>query len=416
MTRPYAASSDAGNSKRPVLLLGWIPRIVVPLARSLQQYGIPVDVAAFESSPRIYSRSIRNFVHVPRPDADRKNFVDTVRALVRLGNHDLIVPADDQSLVALCDTYDDFGQMVQLACPPPEVTRRVLDKSCTLQIARGCGIHVPKTLLISSSKQLFEHISDPPFPWILKPAKKEIREEEMKSLRIADADEMRKRFPSNREFNPPMLLQEHCAGVGVGVEVLMHKSESVAVFQHRRLKEYPYTGGFSVSAISERPDPSLVAQSLLLLRAVGWEGPAMVEFKVDPQTGEAVLMEINGRYWGTISLPIMAGLDFPWYHWQILHGEKTEIPAQYAVNARWRWTAGHLHRFHGLIIAARNNKTARTALLRSSARDMFAQQDALFTVNDPMPAIFDIFQTLAYLAAYDLGALGERVKLWPQLG
>jgi len=328
----------------------------------------------------------------------------------------MIVPADDQSLVALCDNYDDLSQFVHLACPTPEVTRRVLDKSCTLQIARGCGIRVPKTLLISSSKQLFELTSDLPFPWILKPAKKEIREEEMKSVRIASADEMRKRLLSNLEFNPPMLLQEHCPGVGVGVEVLMHEGEAVAVFQHRRLKEYPFTGGFSVSAISERPDPSLVEQSLLLLRTVGWEGPAMVEFKVESQTREAVLMEINGRYWGTISLPIMAGLDFPWYYWQILHGEKTEIPAQYAVNARWRWTAGHLHRFHGLIIAARNNKTARTALLRSSARDMFAQQDALFTVNDPMPAIFDIFQTLAYLAAYDLRSLRERVKLWPQLG
>ena len=52
----------------------------------------------------------------------------------------------------------------------------------------------------------------------------------------------------------------------------------------------------------------------------------MVEFKVNPNDGSAVLMEVNGRYWGTISLPIFAGMDFPWYHWQVAHGERPEIP------------------------------------------------------------------------------------------
>lgn len=414
MTRLGAVSPFQGNlRKRPVLLLGWIPRIVVPVARSLHRYGIAVDVAAFESLPRILSRSIRDFVYVPRPDVNQKAFVEAIRALLRREGHGMIVPTDDQSLVSLCEHYDDLRNIVHLACPPPDVTRRVLDKLCTLDLARGCGIRVPRTYLISSSEHLFEHVGDLPFPWILKPAKKEMWEEEIKSIRLADADQIRKRFPSNHEFRPPMLLQEHCSGVGIGVEILMHNGEPVAIFQHRRLKEYPYTGGFSVSAISERPDPKLVEQSLMLLCAVGWEGPAMVEFKVDLRTGVAVLMEINGRYWGTISLPIMAGLDFPLYHWQVIHGERPDVPAEYAVNTKWRWTAGHLHRLHGLLIAARNNKGARAVLLCGSGR-VFSHEDALFTVNDPMPTIFDTLQALAYLAGYDLAALGKRLGLWPK--
>ena len=64
-------------------------------------------------------------------------------------------------------------------------------------------------------------------------------------------------FPTAREFTPPMLLQEYCAGAGVGVEMLMHEGNCLGVFQHRRLKELPYTGGVSVTAIAEQPDPGL---------------------------------------------------------------------------------------------------------------------------------------------------------------
>ena len=34
-----------------------------------------------------------------------------------------------------------------------------------------------------------------------------------------------------------------------------------------------------------------------------------MEFKVDPADGTTTLMEVNGRYWGSISLPLLAGMD-----------------------------------------------------------------------------------------------------------
>src|SRR5262249_42769352 len=95
-------------------------------------------------------------------------------------------------------------------------------------------------------------------PAILKPSQKQATEDEFKSWIISAADQVAKRFPTTREFSPPMLLQEFCTGVGVGVEVLVHRGECVAVFQHRRLKEWPYRGGYAVMAVAEAPDPKLV--------------------------------------------------------------------------------------------------------------------------------------------------------------
>ncbi len=397
------------SSKRPVLIMGGIPRIVIPIAHSLHRNGITVDVTDFNLVPSVRSTAIREFRRIPRPHVDPVQFVQQLRDFIQQGGHDMVVPADDQVLVAMGEHYNDFKDLTHFACPPPEITARVLNKASTLEAAQKCGIQIPNTKLIFSTAQLLELVGSVPFPWVIKTGSKETRVEETKSYTFSTADELKSKFPTNREFIPPLLLQEYCPGVGVGVEMLIHQGECLAVFQHRRLQEFPYTGGYSVTAIAERPAPVLVEKSLALLRALRWEGPAMVEFKVNTGAGNAVLMEVNGRYWGTIALPIIAGINFPLYHWQLAHGEIPAVPDNYAVGTKWRWTAGHIHRLHGLLLASRRSASARNALFLSLAQLPTgfgpSLHDALFRVSDPIPAISEFSEALRSVFKDDLRAL-----------
>jgi predicted ATP-grasp superfamily ATP-dependent carboligase len=391
--------------------LGWIPRIVVPIARSLRKNGVPVDVADFALGPPIRSRAIRQFKWIPRPDLARAQFVEQLTRFIREGGHDMLIPTDDQTLTAMMEHYDDFKDLLHIACPPPHIVRLVLDKTLTLDIARTCGIRVPKGHVIRNSAEMSELVDTFPFPWVIKPAEKETRIEETKSFTVATAQEIALRFPVAREFVPPMLLQEYCAGVGVGVEMLMHGGNCLAVFQHRRLKELPYTGGVSVTAIAERPHPALVESSMTLLRALRWQGVAMVEYKVADGC-EPVLMEVNGRYWGTISLPISAGMDFPLYHWQVIHGEQPEIPCAYAAGTKWRWTVGYFLRLYSLLVRARNTPEARQALsdtLPDVPRDFSPKVfDATFDLADPAPTLVGFFHAVKYVFSYSVGRLTKR--------
>lgn len=405
---------EARNSlKHPVLILGWIPRIVVPIARSLHKNGVLVDVADFSSQPRIPSRAIRDSIRIPHPDLARNEFVEQLSRFIQRGGHDMLIPADDQALTAITEHYDDFKDLLQIACPPPQVTRLVLNKASTLEIAQRCGIRVPRTRLVSHSAQLLELARDLPFPWVLKPAEKETRAEETKSYILASADKIPRKFPTAREFRPPMLLQEYCAGAGVGVEILMHKGDCLAVFQHRRLKEFPRTGGYSVTAVAESLDSGLVDSSLALLRALRWEGIAMVEFKVDPVGGRAVLMEVNGRYWGTISLPISAGIDFPWYHWKVAHGEQPAIPRTYAAGTKWRWTVGYLYRLFFLLLEARRSNATRKELFHSlqDLPEDFGPRvfDSTLTLADPLPSTAGFFSAVKYFVSYTISWLCKRL-------
>jgi predicted ATP-grasp superfamily ATP-dependent carboligase len=350
---------------------------------------------------------------LPYPNDSPDEFLTQLRSLIVRGGYDMLIPADDVAIAAILEHYDGLQKLLRIACPPPEITRRVLSKASTLQAGQTCGIRVPKSVTVFNSSELAGVVREIPFPWILKPAEKEKRFEEFTSCRIETLDDAVEKYPTARRLEPPMLVQEFCEGVGVGVEVLLHQGECLAVFQHRRLKEMPYTGGVAVTAIAERPNPVLVDSSLALLRELEWDGIAMVEFRMNPDTGETVLMEVNGRYWGTVSLPVSMGIDFPLYHWQLLHGELPSIPASYAPGQRWRFTVGYLNRLFRLMIFCRNSRSARAELTRTLVQLPMdfgrSVKDAMFASSDPMPAIFEVAQLIGFFAGHGARTLWNRM-------
>jgi len=390
--------------KGSALILGCVPRIAVPIARSLHRQGIFVDVATFsenESSPR--SRAIREFVRVPNPDSFPQDFSVAICELLARGKHEILIPGNDIALTAILEHYERFSEVVTVACPDPIVVDQILNKNATLEHAKRCGIKVPKTRVVAESWQLCEACEEIGFPVVLKPQKK-TRSELFKTLTIHSAADIEKRFPTPMKFPEPMLAQEFCEGEGVGLEILLSQGEAIACFQHRRLKELPLSGGVSVLATSDPLNAELVRDSIELLHALKWEGVAMVEFRVSPTRG-AYLMEVNGRYWGTVGLPVSAGADFPLYQWQILHGERPAVKPP-ADMIRWRWTAGYVRRLHGLLGAAVKGGSYRSSLfqeLRSMVGDFGGRtKDALWSVADPAPAIVDLAVTLKDLIATDV--------------
>ena len=63
-----------------------------------------------------------------------------------------------------------------------------------------------------------------------------------------------------------------------------------------------------------------------LVNELSWHGPIMIEFKFDRNTGAVKLMEINGRFWGSLPLAVKAGLDFPMEYYKLAKHEETQSP------------------------------------------------------------------------------------------
>ncbi|MGI9292171.1 MAG: ATP-grasp domain-containing protein, partial [Gammaproteobacteria bacterium] len=89
----------------------------------------------------------------------------------------------------------------------------------------------------------------------------------------------------------------------------------------------------------------LIEQAEKLLKALQWNGPAMVEFRHDERDGRYRLMEINARFWGTLELAIKSGVDFPWLACLVATGTPFEGPQNYRAGSEQQWSLAELHNF-----------------------------------------------------------------------
>jgi predicted ATP-grasp superfamily ATP-dependent carboligase len=67
----------------------------------------------------------------------------------------------------------------------------------------------------------------------------------------------------------------------------------------------------------------------------------MLEYKLDA-AGVRHLIEVNGRFWGSLQLAVDAGVDFPYLSCQLALGRRPDVPASYRVGVRNRWLLGDL--------------------------------------------------------------------------
>jgi predicted ATP-grasp superfamily ATP-dependent carboligase len=137
-----------------------------------------------------------------------------------------------------------------------------------------------------------------------------------------------------------VLAQERIDGPGVGVFLCCHAGKVVATFAHRRLREKPPSGGQSVLCESVAAEPQALEHASKLLAALAWDGVAMVEFKRNLADGSLRLMEINGRFWGSLQLAIDAGVDFPNLLVALRNGQPPASPPRYKLGVRSRWLWG----------------------------------------------------------------------------
>src|SRR5437762_1082997 len=130
-----------------------------------------------------------------------------------------------------------------------------------------------------------------------------------------------------------------CAGGrGKGVFALYDHGEPVVWFAHERLRDFRPSGSGSSLRRSIAVDPRLREPASRLLSAMQWHGPAMVEFR-DDGADEPYLMEVNGRFWGSLELAVSAGVDFPALWTGLVRGQRVEASGSYetGVTSRWLW-------------------------------------------------------------------------------
>lgn len=116
-----------------------------------------------------------------------------------------------------------------------------------------------------------------------------------------------------------ILIEGHVPGRGAGVFFLLWRGQLLAEFMHLRLHEVPHTGGVS-SYRKSWWHQAIRDDALAKLRAIDWQGVAMMEYRWDPGTDQFHFLEMNGRFWGSLHLALYADVDFPALLVDAFHG------------------------------------------------------------------------------------------------
>jgi predicted ATP-grasp superfamily ATP-dependent carboligase len=271
--------------------------------------------------------------------------------------------------------------------------------------AQRLGVPVPETLRATSAEEIAAAAREIGYPAVLKPTRSRFEHEGAviaTAVRIVRREtDLSATFARTAWLGKiPCLVQEFVPGHGAGVFTVYGKGGALAWFAHRRIREMPPSGGVSVLCESAPVDAELMDYSERLLADARWFGPAMVEFRIGPQ-GRPYLMEINGRFWGSLQLPIDCHVDFPWLLLLAARGEEVQGPGSYRTGKRLRWL---LRDVDNLAAQLRDPKlslaTKATAAgaFAASAFDLGARQE-LFRWHDPGPACREIAVWLGSMSA-----------------
>ena len=322
-------------------------RASLAVVRSLGRAGVSVTVGG--SAPRTLAGSSRycaRQVRYPSPLDRGEDFQAFLRDELQGWRSGVLIPMTDITTLLIAQARETLNPLVMLPIPSEEQITLARDKGRVLLLAQKLGIPCPLTFIPSERHALEEVAGKLRYPAVVKPRFSRFYQRDRwvsGGVRYAyDSEDLISKYRDAQARIPDPLIQERIKGEGRGVFLLIWDGELKAAFCHRRLREKPPWGGVSVYRESIALDEKLVEESAALLKALGWKGAAMVEFKVDERDGQAKLMEINGRFWGSLQLAIDAGMDFPLLLYRLACGENVAPQFQYEVGVKSRWLLGDL--------------------------------------------------------------------------
>ena len=393
-----------GSMQRAIVLDGEL-KSALAIVRSLGGRDIVVSVGAErESGMALHSRFAEwSFVY-PSPYTNVNGFIDEVEAEAkRLGGKPVVFACSDATFLALYGARERLAVSCTLVFPDDRAMEIAFDKAITYSLARISGIPTITTYMPMNPDELGRVAEKLTYPAVVKPRKSVTLQNGVRHFGSAhfvhDRDELIRVFESLRmRIGESPMIQERMSGEEYGVETIAHGGNPYTFVTHHRIRSLSPSGGASVlkeTVLQGALRDMLEMYARKLIHELQWEGPIMVEFKVDSDTKTPKLMEVNGRFWGSLPLSIAAGVDMPYHYYHL--ATKEAFPPE-LVSARDGVTTRHFlgDVWHLLtVLFAQDTMRSYTYPRRMQALKAFFQtpkgmRGDVWSLRDPKPAMMEV--------------------------
>ena len=388
-----------------VLVLDGHTTQALACVRALGRAGHTVFVAGLQRRPlAAWSRFCRGRY---RLDDETLGAFGALRAWAHAQGIQVVLPQTERSCI-LCslerDGWEELG--IAVGCGPRELIWNAFDKVSTLERAEACGVRVPPRGAPQSLADGYAAARALGYPVVVKPRFSHFWEGGRfisgdGSRYAGDPAELEASLLACRQDTVWPLIQGFVPGRGKGVFALFDHGTPLVWFAHERLRDVRPSGSGSSLRRSIPLDPRLLEPADRLLRAWKWHGPAMVEFR-DDGVNEPCLIEVNGRFWGSLELAIASGVDFPNLWVRLLTGEPVEPTTEYATGVTRRWLWGDFTRMLYIARGRPRGYPETYPSLREGLREVLGPQppgtrSETWCADDRWPALGEWAQGLAQL-------------------
>ncbi|MDQ1674001.1 MAG: hypothetical protein QOC98_2563 [Frankiaceae bacterium] len=315
-------------------------------ARSFGEAGWTVGVGSPVREGRaVSSRHVSAWHPVPPAETDERTFVAATVAAIETGRYDLVFGADDVEVLALSAARDELAARGAIfPYPAHDVVVATIDKLAVTGAAERAGVPVPRTRDAASGLLP----DDLTYPAVVKarlhwtPGTADVPARLERAI-CATPQEVAEAVTRMLAAGGSPIVQERIDGGLGALTLLLDRDGQVrARLQQEAERISPFWHN-SVAARTVPVDEDLVERVVGMLRDLGWWGLVNLQFLLPggtwvASTGDAAgrLIDVNGRFYGSIALARAAGLDLPllWGKLALEHGDSARYPAGPALTGR----------------------------------------------------------------------------------
>ena len=403
-------------STRRVLVLDAHTTQALACVRSLARAGYVVFVASSRRwALASWSRYCRDRFHL---ESESLAEFAALRDWARERDVSVVLPLTERSCV-LCNAARSEWEAVGVAvgCETGDALLSTFDKARTMALAADCGVAIPPTRAPESFEDCLAAAREIGFPCVIKSRFSHYWTgsgfvEGGGTSYVSDESELEEICRAHRQGDAWPLVQGFVEGAGKGIFTVCDRGQPLMWFAHERLRDVRPSGSGSSLRRSIPVDARMLAPAEKLLRAMRWHGPAMVEFR-DAGHGEPCLMEINGRFWGSLELAVRSGADFPRIWTDLLSGEPVSASAPAGMGTTVRWLWGDVKRLLYIMAGTPSGYPGTYPTLAQGLAEVFGPQPQgtqleCWRPDDRWPAVGEWVQGIGELGAGAMRSLRLR--------
>jgi predicted ATP-grasp superfamily ATP-dependent carboligase len=282
-----------------------------------------------------YSKYCKRRIVYPSPSLSSEKFIKKILDILKKNNFNVLFPVANESIYPIVKNKDELSKYTKIPLPSITIFMKAYDKKQTLRIAKEINIPCPKTYFVNNIKQIIDLKKKLEYPLIIKPS----ISYGSRGVKLCNSyKELIYKYKNLSLFYNDLMIQEYIpSNEEIGVYTIFDfNSKPCAVTVQKRLRSYPVSGGPSTLRKTIKND-DVIELAFKLLKKLHWTGVAMVEFRIDSKDKKPKLMEVNPRFWGSLQLSIISGVDFPYLLYKLMMEGKLEKNLFYKKDVICRW-------------------------------------------------------------------------------